>query len=76
MIVSSNTTSFRFASSNVEPDNTVFLKIAPCNSAFWKLTLSNTAFVKSVPENFITKIAKLLQTETFESIKYEMLNYL
>lgn len=50
MIVSSNTTSSIFASSKVDPDKTVFLKIAPVRSAFSKLTRSITAFVKSVPE--------------------------
>lgn len=49
MMVSSKTTSSSCALLKVDPDNTVFLKIAPFKFAFSKFTRSNTAFVKSVP---------------------------
>lgn len=49
MMVSSKTTSSRFASSNVEPDNTVFLNTAPFRSDFPKFTRSITAFEKFTP---------------------------
>lgn len=68
MIVSSNTTSCNWASSNVEPDSTVFLNEAPLRLAFPKLTRSRTAFVKSVPEyktiQWFVKWANL-ETEIF-----------
>lgn len=58
-MVSSNIASCSWASSKVEPDNTVFLNDTPWRLAFPKLTRSRTAFEKSTPAHNLNYNVKI-----------------